>query len=120
MMHAPPTHVAGVPATAQHPAALFQCNTLIMLLLTPPARCVNRLAWSSDGTQLVSGSDDRSMRVWRYTGDGAQEPLVVDTLHQGNIFGVAFLPATDNRELVSGAMDYSGELCRREIHMYKV
>lgn len=58
---------------------------------------------------LGSGSDDRSMRVWRYTGDGAQCPLVVDTLHQGNIFGVAFLPATDNRELVSGAMDYSGE-----------
>ena len=74
-------------------------------------RCVNRLAWSEDGTLLVSGSDDRSMRVWRYTGDGAQQPLVVDTLHQGNIFGVAFLPATDNRELVSGAMDYSGRSC---------
>ncbi len=27
---------------------------------------------------------------------------------QGNIFGVRFLPQTDNRELVSGAMDYSG------------
>ena len=70
--------------------------------------CVNRLAWSEDGTLLVSGSDDRSMRVWRYMGDGAQQPLVVDTLHQGNIFGVGFLPATNNRELVSGAMDYSG------------
>jgi WD domain, G-beta repeat len=70
--------------------------------------CVNRLAWSEDGTLLVSGSDDRSMRVWRYMGDGARQPLVVDTLHQGNIFGVGFLPATNNQELVSGAMDYSG------------
>lgn len=45
-------------------------------------RCVNRLAWSEDGCFLASGSDDRSLRVWRYTGDGAQRPLVVDTHHQ--------------------------------------
>jgi WD40 repeat protein len=91
-----------------HPAPTFQhaSSDVAHLVLS----CVNRLAWSEDGTLLVSGSDDRSMRVWRYMGDGAQQPLVVDTLHQGNIFGVAFLPATDNRELVSGAMDYSGRL----------
>lgn len=32
---------------------------------------------------------------------------------QGNIFGVRFLPQTDNRELVSGAMDYSGMILQR-------
>lgn len=53
-------------------------NTLSMLQI----RCVNRLAWSEDGCFLASGSDDRSLRVWRYTGAGAQRPLVVDTHHQ--------------------------------------
>ena len=27
---------------------------------------------------------------------------------QGNIFGVAWLPSTSNREVITGAMDYTG------------
>lgn len=27
---------------------------------------------------------------------------------QGNIFGVAWLPGTSNREVITGAMDYTG------------
>ena len=41
--------------------------------------CVNRLAWSSDGTMLVSGSDDRTLGLWRYP-EPAQH-LTVDTEH---------------------------------------
>lgn len=41
--------------------------------------CVNRLAWSSDGTMLVSGSDDRTLGLWRYP-EPAQH-LMVDTEH---------------------------------------
>jgi len=28
--------------------------------------CVNRIAWSRDGTMLVSGSDDRDIRLWDF------------------------------------------------------
>lgn len=34
-------------------------------------------------------------------------PLAIDTHHSANIFGVRFLPCTDNRQLVSGAMDHT-------------
>lgn len=30
---------------------------------------------------------------------------------QGNIFGVAWLANTGNRELVTGAMDFTGAIC---------
>ena len=88
--------------------------------------CVNRLAWSSDGTMLVSGSDDRTLGLWRYP-EPAQH-LTVDTEHvcvsahrvvlvharsrhslkedccwqDANIFGVRFL---GNQRVVSGGMD---------------
>ena len=41
--------------------------------------CVNRLAWSSDGTMLVSGSDDRTLGLWRYP--EPTQHLMVDTEH---------------------------------------
>ncbi len=84
--------------------------------------CVNRLAWSPDGALLASASDDRRLMLWQYgppgAGGGANsdvdpgnaaaaaaaEPLVVPTPHDGNIFGVAFLPS-ERATLVTGAMD---------------
>ena len=33
--------------------------------------------------------------------------MVVETRHQANLFGVRFLPCTNNLQLVSGAMDYT-------------
>ena len=41
--------------------------------------CVNRLAWSSDGTLLVSGSDDRALGLWRYSEPAHR--VMVDTEH---------------------------------------
>ena len=37
---------------------------------------------------------------------------MVDTRHQANLFGVRFLPCTNNLQLVSGAMDYTVQVTR--------
>ena len=50
---------------------------------------VRRVAFGPDGTHLVTGSDDRTARVWR--ADGTGEPVVLAG-HEGNILSVAFSP----------------------------
>ena len=85
--------------------------------------CVNRLAWSEDGTRLASVSDDTLLAVWEFPDlvcdpshyggrsgwqnpAGARECLVKhDTGHTLNIFGVRFLPQSGGGRLVTGAMD---------------
>ena len=47
--------------------------------------------------------------IWRYP-DTQHPPLIIDTQHQANIFGVKFLPASGDKRLVSGAMDYTVQL----------
>jgi len=66
--------------------------------------CVNRLAWNASGSMLASASDDRQVMLWKYP-DSRQLPLQVETEHQGNIFGVRFLPNCGDRQIVTGAMD---------------
>lgn len=66
--------------------------------------CVNRLAWSEDGSLLASGSDDKQVLLWSYP-DVEQGPLALQTEHAANIFGIQFMPCTNNRQLVTGAMD---------------
>jgi hypothetical protein len=46
------------------------------------------------------------IRIWHYP-ETSRPPIVVDTRHQANLFGVRFLPCTNNLQLVSGAMDYT-------------
>jgi len=48
----------------------------------------------------------QQIRIWHYP-ETARPPVVVDTRHQANLFGVRFLPCTNNLQLVSGAMDYT-------------
>ena len=36
--------------------------------------CVRSVAFSPDGTKIVSGSDDKTMKVWDF---GAQEPCQI-------------------------------------------
>ena len=52
------------------------------------------------------GAPSRPSQVllWSYPDSGAP-PVTVRTPHHANIFGVRFLPASDNRRLVTGAMD---------------
>ena len=72
--------------------------------------CVNRLAWNSQGTRLASVSDDRMALLWHYP-NTRQPPLAVHTGHTSNIFGVAFLPHTNDRLLVTGMVSNTCETC---------
>jgi WD and tetratricopeptide repeat-containing protein 1 len=47
--------------------------------------------------------------LWKYP-DAKQMPIQVETEHQGNIFGVRFLPDSGDRRIVTGAMDFLVQL----------
>ncbi|VDL69648.1 unnamed protein product [Nippostrongylus brasiliensis] len=64
--------------------------------------CVNTLRWNQGGTLLASGSDDRKVKVWNLAGDCLTS---IDTGHQANVFAVEFLPAGNDRILISAAGD---------------
>ncbi|KAK5964935.1 hypothetical protein GCK32_002678 [Trichostrongylus colubriformis] len=65
--------------------------------------CVNTLRWNRGGTLLASGSDDRRVKVWNMAGDCL---TVVETGHRANVFAVEFLPAGNDRILISAAGDH--------------
>ena len=70
--------------------------------------CVNRLSWNESGTLLASVSDDTDLIIRKFSGDGPFSMATaahVSTGHTNNIFGVAFLPDTNDTTLVTGAMD---------------
>jgi len=59
------------------------------------------LAFSSDGRRIVSGSSDKTIRVWdANTGKEVAEPL---KSHTGFVLSVAFSP--DGDRIVSGSED---------------
>jgi WD40 repeat protein len=60
---------------------------------------VYSVAFSPDGTRIVSGSDDNSVRVWDAS-TGAE--LKVLNGHTGPVLSVAFSP--DGTRIVSGSM----------------
>src|SRR6267378_3231213 len=63
---------------------------------------VNSVAFSSDGTQIVSGSSDQSVRVWDVS-TRAEVKLLMG--HTGNVKSVAF--SSDGMQIVSGSSDQS-------------
>lgn len=42
--------------------------------------------------------------LWSYP-DVDKSPLALQTEHAANIFGVQFMPCTNNRQVITGAMD---------------
>ncbi|CAL4929477.1 unnamed protein product [Urochloa decumbens] len=65
--------------------------------------CVNAVAWNSNGSLLISGSDDTRINIWSYNN---RELLHnIDTGHSANIFCTKFVPETCDDVVVSGAGD---------------
>lgn len=63
---------------------------------------VASLSWSPDGSQLVSGSHDRTVRLWQ---PGSQSSLLTFTGHKESVFAVAWNP--DGTLIASGGRDES-------------
>ncbi|XP_037079395.1 WD and tetratricopeptide repeats protein 1-like [Pollicipes pollicipes] len=65
--------------------------------------CVNCLEWNRDGSLLVSGSDDSQVILW----EPYHQKLLqtIPTGHNGNIFSVKLLPASEDRVLATCAAD---------------
>ncbi|KAM3082705.1 hypothetical protein ACMFMF_002359 [Clarireedia jacksonii] len=64
-------------------------------------KSVNSVAFSPDGKQVVSGSSDRTVRLWD-TATG-QQILPVLEGHTSSVYSVAFSP--DGKQVVSGSLD---------------
>ncbi|KAI9336986.1 WD40-repeat-containing domain protein [Obelidium mucronatum] len=64
--------------------------------------CVNTLAWNSQGSLLVSGSDDCTIKLWN---PYSPEPLLesFESGHTSNIFSAKFLFASNDSKIVSCA-----------------
>ncbi|MBQ2787165.1 MAG: PD40 domain-containing protein [Bacteroidaceae bacterium] len=69
--------------------------------LTGHTDCVESVAFSPDGKRIVSGSIDKTIRIWDVaTGKQIGEPLIG---HTYTVLSVAFSP--DGKRIVSGSSD---------------
>ncbi|BBD68031.1 WD-40 repeat protein [Nostoc commune NIES-4072] len=61
---------------------------------------VNSIAYSPDGKTIVSGADDKTLRLWDLEGN---KPPIVFQGHEDKVTSVAFSP--DGKKIVSGSKD---------------
>ncbi|XP_047487482.1 WD and tetratricopeptide repeats protein 1-like isoform X2 [Penaeus chinensis] len=73
--------------------------------------CVNCIEFNTEGSLLLSGSDDYDVILWDVYSQKRIKTL--PTGHRGNIFSVKFLPQTGDRVVISGAGD--GRIEVREV-----
>lgn len=83
--------------------------------LTSHSGCVNTLKWSKDGTKLITGSDDRTVKIWSYhqSSKGTLLKHTIRTGHRSNIFCADFSPINESL-IVSCAAD--GSLYRNDLN----
>jgi len=70
--------------------------------------CVNTANWNRDGTMLITGSDDRKLKIWDTT--CYSNVRAKATLHTGfldNIFFADFIPGTKDQYVVACSADGS-------------
>lgn len=77
----------------------------IASLLAAHTGCVNTVSWNEQGTRLVSGGDDCSLKIWNQPTCAQSKPLSIATNHTGNIFCALFVPQTQDANLLSCAAD---------------
>ena len=65
------------------------------------------MAFSPNGQAIVSGSDDRTVRLWDLSGNPIGEPFQG---HSAAVWSVAFSP--DGQTIVSGSADHTIRLWR--------
>ncbi|KAI0832422.1 WD40 repeat-like protein [Trametes gibbosa] len=77
--------------------------------ITGHTGCVNALSWAKDGSILLSGGDDTTVRLWRLVNesDGSEAyPFVCDAVihtgHHANIFNAQMLPYSSRIATVAG------------------
>lgn len=66
--------------------------------------CVNTIHWNKAGTILVSGADDRCVKLWEVR--SAWKPALLHsmpTLHQHNIFDAQFVPHAEDQVVTTAA-----------------
>ena len=66
---------------------------------------VNNVAFSADGRRIVSGSSDKTVKVWNAT---TGKELVTLKGHNSSVWGVAFSP--DGERIVSGSYDHTSKV----------
>jgi WD40 repeat protein len=106
-------------STQRTPSLGFSCESLRSISrvseLDLHDGCVNTVKWNRDGRFLVTGSDDRTVKIWdfRHGFDNAILRHTVQTSHRSNIFCAESSPG-DPSILVSCAAD--GTLFRNDLN----
>ncbi|MFH7027078.1 MAG: WD40 repeat domain-containing protein [Heteroscytonema crispum UTEX LB 1556] len=63
---------------------------------------MNAIAFSPDGKKIATGSDDKTVKIWKL--ETGEEPATLKA-HFGGVYAVAFNP--DGKTLVSASADNS-------------